>query len=116
MNNVELSYSSSNPLFEHIDRPGLNVKLSTPPHTFLFATPIGKSFECMQEQTIVMYSQVINELFMYEVEKLYYAFELLQDENDKSGHLAKLYLRDTRMQAFMYRAGNQWGKMRNLVC
>lgn len=58
VNNVELSYSSSNPLFEHIDRPGLDVKLSTPPHTFLFATPIGKSFECMQEQTIVMYAQV----------------------------------------------------------
>jgi hypothetical protein len=65
MNNVELSYSSSNPLFEHIDRSNLNVKLSTPPHTFLFATPIGKSFECMQEQTIVMFSQVIKELFMF---------------------------------------------------
>lgn len=35
---------------------------------------------------------------------------IFQDENDKSGHLAKLYLRDTRMQAFMYRAGGQWGE------
>lgn len=59
VNNVELTYSSSNSLFEHIDRPNLNVKLSTPPHTFLFPTPIGKSFECMQEQTIVMFAQVI---------------------------------------------------------
>lgn len=58
MNQIELSYSSSNPLFEHIDRPNLNVKLSTPPHTFLFPTPIGKSFECMPEKTVVMYSQV----------------------------------------------------------
>jgi hypothetical protein len=59
MNQIELSYSSSNPIFEHIDRPGLRVKLSTPPHTFLFPTPIGKSFECMQEKTVVMYAQVI---------------------------------------------------------
>lgn len=59
VNNVELTYSTSNSLFEHIDRPNLNVKLSTPPHTFLFPTPIGKSFECMTEQTIVMFAQVI---------------------------------------------------------
>jgi hypothetical protein len=59
MNQIELSYSSSNPIFEHIDRPGLRVKLSTPPHTFLFPTPIGKSFECMQEKTVVMFAQVI---------------------------------------------------------
>lgn len=32
-----------------------------------------------------------------------------QDENDKSGHLAKLYLRDLRMQAFMYKAASTWG-------
>jgi hypothetical protein len=58
VNNVELTYSSSNPIFEHVDRPNLNVKLATPPKTFLFPTPIGKSFECMQEQTIVMFAQV----------------------------------------------------------
>lgn len=34
----------------------------------------------------------------------------LQDENDKSGHLAKLFLRETRMQGFMYKAGGQWGE------
>ncbi|CRL05660.1 CLUMA_CG018695, isoform A [Clunio marinus] len=88
VNTIELSYSSSNPIFEHIDRPNLNVKLSTPPHTFLFPTPIGKSFECMQEKTIVMFSQ---------------------DESDRSGHLAKLFLRDTRLQGFMYKVGGQWG-------
>lgn len=37
-----------------------------------------------------------------------YCFHL-QDENDKSGHLAKLYLRDLRMQSFMYKAANTWG-------
>ncbi|XP_070503636.1 lysosome-associated membrane glycoprotein 5 [Chironomus tepperi] len=88
VNYVELTYSSSNPILEHVDRPNLNVKLATPPKTFLFPTPIGKSFECMQEQTIVMYAQ---------------------DENDKSGHLAKLFLRDTRLQGFMYKAAGQWG-------
>lgn len=59
VNQVQLAYSTNNPIFEHIDRPNLNVKLSTPPHTYLFPTPIGKSFECMQEKTTVMYSQVI---------------------------------------------------------
>jgi hypothetical protein len=59
MNQIQLSYSSNNQLFEHIDRPNLNVKLSTPPHTYLFPTPIGKSFECMNEKTVVMFSQVI---------------------------------------------------------
>lgn len=32
-----------------------------------------------------------------------------QDENDKSGHLAKLFLRDLRMQSFMYKETNQFG-------
>lgn len=33
----------------------------------------------------------------------------VQDENDKSGHLAKLYLRELRMQSFMYKSSNTWG-------
>lgn len=89
INNVELSYSSSNPIFEHIDRPNLDVKLGTPQgSTFLFSTPVGKSFACDTEQIVVMYSQ---------------------DENDKSGHLAKLYLRETQMQGFMFKATSNWG-------
>lgn len=35
---------------------------------------------------------------------------ILQDENDRSGHLAKLLFRETRVQGFMYKAGGQWGK------
>ncbi|GAB0087676.1 uncharacterized protein DMENIID0001_020150 [Sergentomyia squamirostris] len=89
INNVDLSYSSSNKVFEHPDRPNLNVKLSTPAHnTLLFPTPVGKSYTCDTEQVITMYAQ---------------------DEDDRSGHLAKLYLRDLRMQAFMYKKANTWG-------
>ena len=35
---------------------------------------------------------------------------LPKDENDRSGHLAKLLFRETRMQGFMYKAGGQWGE------
>lgn len=88
VNSVDLYYSSSNKIFEHIDRPGLDVKLSTPPGTLLFPTPVGKSYICDQEVVITMFSQ---------------------DENDKAGHLAKLYLRELRMQSFMYKSSNIWG-------
>ncbi|XP_038113698.1 uncharacterized protein LOC6040526 isoform X1 [Culex quinquefasciatus] len=88
VNSVDLYYSSSNKIFEHIDRPGLDVKLSTPPGTLLFPTPVGKSYTCDQEVVITMFSQ---------------------DENDKAGHLAKLYLRELRMQSFMYKSSNTWG-------
>lgn len=83
VSNVELSYSSSNPLLKQIDRPGLQVfhnvnflhvpsslskvifisnsnqvKLSTPVHnTLLFPTPVGKSYTC-DEQDIILYSRV----------------------------------------------------------
>jgi hypothetical protein len=59
MSNMDLSYSSSNSLFEHIDRPNLDVKLATPlKNTFLFATPVGKSYACEQETIVTMYSPV----------------------------------------------------------
>lgn len=86
---MELTYSSSNKLFELIDRPNLNVRLTTPIHnTMYFPTPVGKSYTCDQEQEVTMFSP---------------------DENDKSGHIAKLYLRDLRMQSFMYKASGKWG-------
>lgn len=66
----------------------MQVHLSTPHGTLLFPTPVGKSYTCDTEQIITMYSQ---------------------DASDKSGHLAKLYLRDLRMQTFMYKAANTWG-------
>ena len=58
VNNVELIYSSNNNIFEHIDRPGLDVKLSTPPGTLLFPTPVGKAYTCDQEVIITMFAQV----------------------------------------------------------
>uniref|UniRef100_A0A6B2EAK0 Putative lysosome-associated membrane glycoprotein 5 n=1 Tax=Phlebotomus kandelakii TaxID=1109342 RepID=A0A6B2EAK0_9DIPT len=89
INNVDLAYSSSNRVFEHVDRPNLDVKLSTPPHnTLLFPTPVGKSYTCDQERVITMFAQ---------------------DDDDRSGHLAKLYLRDLRMQSFMYKKASTWG-------
>lgn len=84
---MDLTYSSSNPVFEHPDRPKLNVRLSTKPNAPLFATPVGKSYTC-DSQTVVMFAQ---------------------DKNDMSGHLAKLFLRDLKMQSFMYKSSNQWG-------
>ena len=49
-------------------------------------------------------------MFQLYAKSTIFLFFLIEDENDKSGHLAKLYLRDTRMQAFMYRAAGQWGE------
>jgi hypothetical protein len=62
---VGLEYSSSNPIFKHIDRPGLNVKLSTPSGTLLYPTPVGKSYTCDQEAIITMFAQVSsNDIFL----------------------------------------------------
>lgn len=85
ISNIELTYSSSNPLLKQVDRPNLQVnifltltlnkililehsfhfyfvkyqvKLSTPVHnTLLFPTPVGKSYTC-GEQDIILYSRV----------------------------------------------------------
>lgn len=102
-------------------RSGVKVKLSTPHGTLLFPTPVGKSYTCDNEQVVTMFSQVNATVWELCVE-----FEFCelnndnnissgcvcvceQDANDKSGHLAKLYLRDLRMQAFMYKAASTWG-------
>ncbi|XP_055528045.1 uncharacterized protein LOC129720582 [Wyeomyia smithii] len=87
INNVDLSYSSSNHIFELIDRPGLDVKLSTPPGTMLFSTTVGKSYTYDQEVNITMFSQ---------------------DENDNAGHSATLFLRELRVQSFMDKSLNAW--------
>lgn len=84
---MDLAYSSSNPVFEHPDRPKLSVRLATKTNSPLFATPVGKAFNC-DSKTVVMFAQ---------------------DKTDVSGHLAKLYLRDLKMQSFMYKATNNWG-------
>ncbi|KAH8399534.1 hypothetical protein KR215_000039, partial [Drosophila sulfurigaster] len=90
INLFELSYSSSNPLFEHPDRPNLNVKLTSPAHTpMYFPTPVGKSYVCDKEQTVILYAP--------------------HDSGDQSGHIARIYLRDLHMQSFMFKDSGKWG-------
>ena len=56
------------------------------------------------------YMKNLNNFFIMTIDLLFSIFVIfLQDENDKSGHLAKLYLRELRMQSFMYKAANSWG-------
>ncbi|XP_013104124.1 lysosome-associated membrane glycoprotein 5 [Stomoxys calcitrans] len=89
INLFELSYSSSNALFEHPDRPNLDVKLTSPSHTpMYFPTPVGKSYVCDKEQTVVMHAPL---------------------DSDQSGHIARLYLRDMHMQSFMFKESGKWG-------
>lgn len=90
INLFELSYSSSNPLFEHPDRPGLDVKLTSPAQSLMyFPTPVGKSYVCDKEQAVIMYAP--------------------HDSGDQSGHIARLYLRDMHMQSFMFKDSGKWG-------
>ncbi|XP_034482518.1 lysosome-associated membrane glycoprotein 5 [Drosophila innubila] len=90
INLFELSYSSSNPLFEHPDRPNLNVRLTSPAHTpMYFPTPVGKSYVCDKEQTVILYAP--------------------HDSGDQSGHIARIYLRDLHMQSFMFKDSGKWG-------
>ncbi|XP_026477469.1 uncharacterized protein LOC113383417 [Ctenocephalides felis] len=90
VNKVDLSYSTSNKLFEHVDKPRVDLDLSTPPgrSTLLFPTPVGKSFKCDSETAV--------DLTNY-------------DENIDTTQSAKVYLRDFRLQAFMYKADNNFG-------
>ncbi|XP_039966626.1 lysosome-associated membrane glycoprotein 5 [Bactrocera tryoni] len=90
INQFELTYSSSNALFEHPDRPNLDVKLTSPAHTpMYFPTPVGKSYVCDKEQSVVLYAPI--------------------DSGDMSGHIARLYLRDLHMQSFMFKESGKWG-------
>ncbi|XP_049318170.1 lysosome-associated membrane glycoprotein 5 [Bactrocera dorsalis] len=90
INQFELTYSSSNSLFEHPDRPNLDVKLTSPAHTpMYFPTPVGKSYVCDKEQSVVLYAPI--------------------DSGDMSGHIARLYLRDLHMQSFMFKESGKWG-------
>uniref|UniRef100_A0A1A9ZS46 Lysosome-associated membrane glycoprotein 2-like luminal domain-containing protein n=1 Tax=Glossina pallidipes TaxID=7398 RepID=A0A1A9ZS46_GLOPL len=90
INQFKLDYSSSNSIFEHIDRPDIDVKLTSPSRTpMYFPTPVGKSYVCDKEQKVVMYAP--------------------DDSGDQSGHIAHLYLRDLHMQSFMFKESGKWG-------
>ncbi|XP_026324612.1 lysosome-associated membrane glycoprotein 1 [Hyposmocoma kahamanoa] len=85
---IKLTYNSSARILEHAAKQGRRVTLSTGNRALLFPTPVGKSFYC-PEETIV---------------------ELAEDESGSTaGHRAKLYLRQMRLQAFMYKKGGEFG-------
>lgn len=54
-----------------------------------FPTPVGKSYVCDKEQSVVLYAPI--------------------DSGDMSGHIARLYLRDLHMQSFMFKESGKWG-------
>ncbi|KAL4706131.1 hypothetical protein ACJJTC_012930 [Scirpophaga incertulas] len=90
VDSIRLTYNSSARILEHAAKQGRKVTLSTDSRSLLFPTPVGKSYYC-PEETVV---------------------ELV--ENDPSAtsvtaHRAKLYLRQMRLQAFMYKRGGQFG-------
>lgn len=51
---MELIYNTNNKLFEHVDKPNVQLSLTTPikHSTLLFPTPVGKSYGCTTETTI----------------------------------------------------------------
>ncbi|KAI5633833.1 lysosome-associated membrane glycoprotein (Lamp) domain-containing protein [Phthorimaea operculella] len=87
---IKLTYNSSARILEHAAKQGRRVTLSTGTRALLFPTPVGKSFYC-PEETIV---------------------ELNEAETSpptNAGHKAKLYLRQMRLQAFMYKKDGEFG-------
>ncbi|XP_068624356.1 uncharacterized protein [Battus philenor] len=85
---LRLTYNSSSRILEHAAQQGRRVTLTTGPRALLFPTPVGKSFFC-PEETIV---------------------ELTEDDaNSKVAHRAKLYLRQMRLQAFMFKRDGEFG-------
>ncbi|XP_061724930.1 uncharacterized protein LOC133530890 [Cydia pomonella] len=86
--NIKLSYNSSARILEHAAKQGRRVVLTTNYRNLLFPTPVGKSFFCPEETVI----------------------ELTEDETSPAtAHKAKLYLRQMRLQAFMFKRDGEFG-------
>ncbi|KAI8433631.1 hypothetical protein MSG28_015639 [Choristoneura fumiferana] len=86
--NIRLTYNSSARILEHAAKQGRRVVLTTNSRSLLFPTPVGKSFFC-PEETII---------------------DLVEDEASPNvGHRAKLYLRQMRLQAFMFKRDGEFG-------
>ncbi|XP_035451601.1 uncharacterized protein LOC118277043 [Spodoptera frugiperda] len=85
---LRLTYNSSARILEHAANQGRKVTLSTDSRELLFPTPVGKSYTC-PEETIIELAE--------------------QDANPATAHRAKLYLREMRLQAFMYKRGGEFG-------
>ncbi|XP_032524516.1 lysosome-associated membrane glycoprotein 1 [Danaus plexippus] len=89
VDSLRLTYNSSARILEHAAKQGRKVTLTTGPRALLFPTPVGKSYFC-PEETIV---------------------ELVEDEpsNPTLAHRAKLYLRQMRLQPFMFKREGEFG-------
>ncbi|XP_063390357.1 uncharacterized protein LOC134675942 [Cydia fagiglandana] len=86
--NIKLSYNSSARILEHAAKQGRRVVLTTDSRNLLFPTPVGKSFFCPEETVI----------------------DLNEDETSPAiAHKAKLYLRQMRLQAFMFKRDGEFG-------
>ncbi|KAL0859947.1 hypothetical protein ABMA27_010267 [Loxostege sticticalis] len=85
---IRLTYNSSARILEHAAKQGRKVTLSTDVRSLLFPTPVGKSFFCPEETVI----------------------DLMEgDVSATTAHRAKLYLRQMRLQAFMYKHDGEFG-------
>lgn len=54
LRSTEVRYSTSNKLFEHVDRTGVDVTLVSDKGQLLFPTPVGKSFICTKDFNITL--------------------------------------------------------------
>ncbi|CAG5059865.1 unnamed protein product [Parnassius apollo] len=88
VDSIRLTYNSSSRILEHAAQQGRRVTLSTGPRALLFPTPVGKSFSCPDE-TIIELTEL--------------------DTNSNIAHRAKLYLRQMRLQAFMFKRDGEFG-------
>lgn len=61
---------------------------SSAKQSMYFPTPVGKAFEC-EEQEIIMFAPM--------------------ESGDMSGHVAKLFLRNLKIQSFMYKQSGAFG-------
>lgn len=86
--NIKLTYNTSARILEHAANQGKRVTLSTDSRILLFPTPVGKSFYC-PEETIVEMTE--------------------DDATAAAGHKAKLYLRQMRLQPFMFKRDGEFG-------
>ncbi|XP_052742742.1 lysosome-associated membrane glycoprotein 1 [Bicyclus anynana] len=89
VDSIRITYNSSARILEHAAKQGRRVTLTTGPRALLFPTPVGKSFFCPDETVI----------------------DILEEEpsNPTLAHRAKLYLRQMRLQAFMFKRDGEFG-------
>ncbi|XP_037293602.1 uncharacterized protein LOC115448719 [Manduca sexta] len=85
---LRLTYNSSARILEHAANQNRRVSLTSDSRVLLFPTPVGKSFYC-PEETVIELSE--------------------EDTSPNTGHRAKLYLRQMRLQPFMFKRDGEFG-------